>query len=124
MNFPETFTATTEIYGASKRVEDVVFTYHKSGRNRDTFIAADRPWLLKGMALIKKTKKCANQPVVNQCFKEWQAYLNSDTLRPYLPVVFGYCEVRPEDVPVACLLMERVAFTWDEFKESLHREPL
>ena len=70
MNFPLTFTATTEIYGASKRVEEVEFTYHKSGQNRDTFVAEDRPWLLKGMALIKKTKKGANQPVDDQCLKE------------------------------------------------------
>ena len=30
--------------------------YHKSGQNRDTFVAVDRPWLLKGMALRRKTK--------------------------------------------------------------------
>ena len=124
MNFPKKFRATTEIHGASKRVEEVEFLYHKSGQNRDTFVAVDRPWLLKGMTLSTKTKKCANQPVANQCFDEWQSYLSSGTLRPYLPVVFGYCEVMLENVPVACLLMERVAFTWDEFKEGIHRVPL
>ena len=124
MNFPVRFRATTEIHGASKRIEEVEFEYHKSRQNRDTFIAVGRSWLLKGMMLTKKTKKCANQPVPNQCLDEWQSYLSSDTLRPYLPVVFGYCEVMPENVPVACLLMERVAFTWDEFKEKMHRAPL
>ena len=124
MNFPERFFATTVIHGATERVEDVEFLYHKSGQNRDTFVAKDRPWLLKGMALSKKTKKCTNQPIANQCYDEWQSYLGSKTLRPYLPVVFGYCEVMPENVPVACLLMERVAFTWDEFKEKMHRAPL
>ena len=124
MNFPKRFIATTEILGASKRVEHVEFIYHRSGQNRDTFVALNRPWLLQGMALSRTTKKCANQPVTNQCLDEWQRYQGSHTLRPYLPVIFGYCEVTPEDVPVACLLMERVAFTWDDFKVRLHREPL
>ena len=47
MNFPEKFRATTKFHGASQRVEEVEFLYHKTGQNHDTFVAVGRPWLLK-----------------------------------------------------------------------------
>jgi hypothetical protein len=46
---------------------------------------------------------------------EWDSYLQIATLRKILPIVYGYFEVPCAGGFVAVLLLERVAFTFDDF---------
>ena len=101
--FPEKSTATIQWRNVQKSREEVSFTYYKSGCNRDTFIAVNHRWILKGMALVKRTAKKPNKPVENQCRSEWEDYRNAKHLDKFLLEVFLYCEMVPEGVPVAVL---------------------
>ena len=121
-NFPEEFTARIQWLDVEKPSQEVSFTYYKSGCNRDTFIAKDRPWLLKGMSLVKRRKRKANKHVENQCLDEWEAYQQAENLHEFLPEVFHYEVLHPEGDAVACLLMERLAFSWDELVDQLEVE--
>ena len=117
--FPEEFTAKIQWDDDRKTSQDVSFVYYKSGCNRDTFIAKNHPWLLKGMCLVKRKKKKPNKHVENQCLSEWVAYQEAEKLHEFLPEVYHYEEMHPEADTVAWLLMERLAFSWDELVEQL-----
>ena len=106
---PDTFKAAVQIR-SSERVH-VNFSYYKSGAHRDTWTSDSHPWILKACVLRRGSTVEANQ-----CLTEWQAYLVA-WLQPFLPEVFGYfvLTLPATTQQVACLLMRRVAFNWNEF---------
>jgi hypothetical protein len=87
------------------------YTYFASGKHRDAFCAVGANLVLK-MHKIEVGKKNQNQ-------EEWQSYDQNPSFRSFVPFVYGYFEQNLKGIPVATLLVSRVAFS---FEEMLQRQ--
>jgi hypothetical protein len=87
------------------------FTYLAGGAHRDAYCSAAGNYVLKVHRIVPDAK--------NNNKSEWNAYQHHTRLHALLPAVFGYFEQELKGVPVAFLVVARVAFT---FGEMLQRQ--
>jgi hypothetical protein len=92
------------------------FEYKGSGNVRDTWVAEEKPWVLKCQLLEKG--------VDNNSKKEWASYNEEPRVQALTPRIYGYMEEIIAGKNVACLLMQQVAFTYAELMERLCKHPV
>ena len=97
------------IHWSDGSVEDETFTHLYSGYTRDAFDASVHPWVLKieVPVVIPKPR--------NHSKDEWLIYSKFESLNQILPKCYGYAVLERGVNDLHCILMDRVAFTFESF---------
>ena len=90
-------------------VEEESFRHLYSGCTRDAFEAHRNAWVLK-IEVPSLTPKPRNNTK-----DEWDIYNKFGSLNQILPKCYGYAELEHGGLNLHCILMERIAFTFESF---------